>query len=177
MNLVTDGFPALALAVEPAEPDVMNRPPHDPQESIFARGLGAYMLRIGIVFAIISITLMYWAYHHAQNPEFAGDPQRWKTMVFTTLCLAQMGHAIAVRSDTQMTYQMSPASNPFVLAAVSITTVLQLMLIYVAPLRNFFGTHLISPTELAICFGFSLLMFVWVELEKLFRRLTKRSPS
>jgi Ca2+-transporting ATPase len=174
MNLVTDGFPALALAVEPAEPDVMNRPPHDPKESIFARGLGAYMLRIGIVFSIISISLMYWAYFHAQNPDLPGDPERWKTMVFTTLCLAQMGHAIAVRSDTQMTYQMSPFSNPFVLAAVVITTVLQLMLIYVEPLRNFFGTQLLSPTELAICFGFSTLMFVWVELEKLVKRLLKR---
>ena len=173
MNLVTDGFPALALAVEPAEPDVMERPPYDPQESIFARGLGIYMLRIGIVFSIISITLMYWAYFHAQNPALPGDPDRWKTMVFTTLCLAQMGHAIAVRSDTQMTYQMSPASNPFVLAAVTITTVLQLMLIYVEPLRTFFGTQLLSPTELAICFGFSTLMFVWVESEKLLRRLSK----
>ena len=173
MNLVTDGFPALALAVEPAEPDVMERPPYDPQESIFARGLGVYMLRIGIVFSIISITLMYWAYFHAQNPAFPGDPDRWKTMVFTTLCLAQMGHAIAVRSDTQMTYQMSPASNPFVLAAVTITTVLQLMLIYVEPLRTFFGTQLLSPTELAICVGFSTLMFVWVESEKLLRRLSK----
>ena len=175
MNLVTDGFPALALAVEPAEPDVMERPPHDPQESIFARGLGLYMLRIGVVFSIISISLMSWAYFHAQNPDLPGDPDRWKTMVFTTLCLAQMGHAIAVRSDTQMTYQMSPFSNPFVLAAVTITTVLQLMLIYVEPLRNFFGTQLLSPTELAICFGFSTLMFVWVEGEKLLRRLTKRS--
>ena len=173
MNLVTDGFPALALAVEPAEPDVMERPPYDPQESIFARGLGIYMLRIGVVFSIISITLMYWAYFHAQNPDLPGDPDRWKTMVFTTLCLAQMGHAIAVRSDTQMTYQMSPFSNPFVLAAVTITTVLQLMLIYVEPLRNFFGTQLLSPTEIAICFGFSTLMFVWVESEKLLRRLSK----
>jgi Ca2+-transporting ATPase len=175
MNLVTDGFPALALAVEPAEPDVMKRPPHDPQESIFARGLGAYMLRIGIVFSIISISLMHWAYYHAQNPAIPGDPERWKTMVFTTLCLAQMGHAIAVRSNTQMTYQISPFSNPFVLAAVIITTVLQLMLIYVEPLRNFFGTELLNPTELAVCFGFSTLMFVWVEFEKLVKRLLKRT--
>ncbi len=174
MNLVTDGFPALALAVEPAEPNVMKRPPHDPKESIFARGLGAYMVRIGLVFSVISITLMYWAYHHAQNPALPGSPDRWKTMVFTTLCLAQMGHAIAVRSNIQFTFQMSPFSNPFVFAAVVITTVLQLMLIYVEPLRNFFGTQLISPMELAICFGFSTLMFVWVEMEKLFKRITHR---
>ena len=168
MNLVTDGLPALALAVEPAEPDVMKYPPLDPQESIFARGLGFYMIRIGIIFTIISVSLMSWAYYHAQA--YPGDPERWKTMVFTTLCIAQMGHAIAVRSNTQLTYEMSPFSNPFVLGAVTLTTLLQLMLIYVAPLRKFFGTHLISPTELAICFGFSALMFVWVELEKLFIR-------
>ncbi len=168
MNLVTDGFPALALAVEPAEPDVMDRPPHDPQESIFARGLGAYMLRIGVVFAIISVTLMVWAYNYSQQ---SGDPNRWKTMVFTTLCLAQMGHAIAVRSSTRLTVEMSPWSNPFVLASVILTFVLQLMLIYVTPLRNFFGTQLLSPFELLICFGFSTLLFVWVESEKIYRRI------
>ncbi|MFQ4137518.1 cation-translocating P-type ATPase [Nodosilinea sp. PGN35] len=168
MNLVTDGFPALALAVEPAEPDVMEHPPHDPQEGIFARGLGAYMLRIGIVFAIISVSMMVWAYHWSQQ---GGDPERWKTMVFTTLCLAQMGHAIAVRSGSRLTVEMSPWSNPFVLASVILTFVLQLMLIYVTPLREFFGTQLLSPFELLICFGFSTLLFVWVEAEKIYRRL------
>jgi Ca2+-transporting ATPase len=92
-------------------------------------------------------------------------------MVFTTLCLAQMGHAIAVRSNTRLTIEMSPLSNPFVLVAVILTTVLQLMLIYVTPLREFFGTQLISPFELSICFGFSTLLFVWVELEKIYRRI------
>jgi Ca2+-transporting ATPase len=168
MNLVTDGFPALALAVEPAEPDVMEHPPHDPQESIFARGLGAYMVRIGLVFTVISVSMMIWAFYDAQQ---SGNPERWKTMVFTTLCLAQMGHAIAVRSDSRLTLELSPWSNPFVLAAVILTGVLQLMLIYVAPLRSFFGTHVISGQELLICFGFSTLLFVWVELEKIFRRL------
>ncbi|HSM81437.1 MAG TPA: cation-translocating P-type ATPase [Nodosilinea sp.] len=168
MNLVTDGFPALALAVEPAEPDVMERPPHDPKEGIFARGLGAYMVRIGVVFACISVTMMVWAYHWSQQ---GGDPDRWKTMVFTTLCLAQMGHAIAVRSNTRLTIEMSPWSNPFVLGSVLLTCVLQLMLIYVTPLRNFFGTQLLSPFELLVCFGFSTLLFVWVEAEKIYRRI------
>jgi Ca2+-transporting ATPase len=172
MNLVTDGFPALALAVEPTAPDVMDQPPHDPKESIFARGLGAYMVRIGLVFTVISVTMMVWAYHDAQtHVTDTLSPERWKTMVFTTLCLAQMGHAIAVRSDNRLTLETSPWSNPFVLFAVVMTTVLQLMLIYLEPLRNFFGTHLISPLELLICVGFSLLLFVWVEFEKIYRRL------
>ncbi|WP_414564577.1 MULTISPECIES: cation-translocating P-type ATPase [unclassified Anabaena] len=171
MNLVTDGLPALALAVEPPEPDVMKRPPFNPRESIFARGLGSYMIRIGIIFAVISILLMLWAYNHVQLVTGPGlDPQRWKTMVFTSLCVAQMGHAIAIRSNNRLTIEMNPFSNPFVLGAVIVTTLLQLMLIYVPPLRAFFGLQWLPLNELAICFGFSSLMFVWVELEKLFFR-------
>ncbi len=168
MNLVTDGFPALALAMEPAEPNVMQRPPYSPRESIFARGLGLYMVRIGIIFAILAIILMVWAYNHAHNT--GGDVERWKTMVFTTLCLAQMGHALAVRSETRLIVQINLFSNLYVLGAIVLTTVLQLMLIYVEPLRSFFGTKILDSTELLVCIGFSLLMFVWIELEKLFIR-------
>ncbi|NJP12380.1 MAG: magnesium-transporting ATPase, partial [Leptolyngbyaceae cyanobacterium RU_5_1] len=165
MNLVTDGLPALALAVEPADPNVMNRPPYDPQESIFARGLGLYMIRIGLILSILAISLMVWAYDYAQNTP--GDPERWKTMVFTTLCIAQMGHALAIRSSHRLTIEMNPFSNPYVLASVVLTTILQFLLIYVPPLRNFFGTHYLSLPELEVCLGLSALMFVWVELEKL----------
>ncbi|MEM7555617.1 MAG: cation-translocating P-type ATPase [Cyanobacteria bacterium P01_A01_bin.84] len=172
MNLVTDGLPALALAVEPGEKDVMERPPFNPRESIFSRGLGSYIIRIGIIFAIITIALMMWAYNHATTVTDGGlSPERWKTMVFTSLCIAQMGHAIAIRSNNRLSIEMNPFSNPFVLAAVVFTTILQLMLVYVPPLRAFFGTHVLSLNELGICLGFSALMFVWIELEKLFLRL------
>lgn len=172
MNLVTDGLPALALAVEPAEPDVMKRRPFSPRESIFARGMGSYMVRIGIIFAIISIALMAWAYDytHAAGYNGPGGKDAWKTMVFTTLCIAQMGHALAVRSNSKLTIEMNPFSNPYLLLAVIVTTALQLALVYVPPLQSFFGTHPLSLTELGICLGFSALMFVWVELEKLFLR-------
>ncbi|MDX2100382.1 MAG: cation-transporting P-type ATPase, partial [Leptolyngbyaceae cyanobacterium bins.59] len=172
MNLVTDGLPALALAVEPAEPNVMNRPPHNPNESIFSRGLGAYMVRIGIIFTVISISLMLWAFTHSH--EVTSDilsPDRWKTMVFTTLCLAQLGHALAIRSNTQLFIEMNPFSNRWLLPTLLLTAVLQLCLIYLPPLRGFFGTHYLSPSELLVCFGFSSLMFFWVELEKLALRL------
>ncbi|MEH2425377.1 MAG: cation-translocating P-type ATPase [Nostoc sp.] len=171
MNLVTDGLPALALAVEPPEPDVMQRPPFSPRESIFARGLGSYMIRIGIIFAIITIALMWWAYQHTHAPGYQGDRDTWKTMVFTTLCIAQMGHAIAIRSNNRLTIEMNPFSNIFVLAAVVVTTILQLMLVYVPPLRDFFGTHYLNMQELGVCIGFSALMFVWIELEKIFLRI------
>ena len=164
MNLVTDGLPALALALEPAEPNVMSRPPYNPKESIFARGLGLYMVRIGIIFSLLTIILMVWSY----NYDLGGtNPDHWKTMVFTTLCLAQMGHALAVRSDTRLTIEMNFFSNPYLLAAIALTTVLQISLIYVTPLRNFFDTNILSLTDLLICLGFSMLVFVWVEMEKL----------
>jgi len=174
MNLVTDGLPALALAMEPAEPNVMKRPPYDPRESIFSRGLGAYMIRVGIVLAILTIALMAWAYSYTHAANYPGDKNTWKTMVFTTLCIAQMGHALAIRSNTQLTIELNPFSNPYILAAVSVTTVLQLLLIYIPPVRDFFGIHQLSFLELSICIGFSLLMFVWVELEKLFMRSRNR---
>ncbi|WP_225895211.1 cation-translocating P-type ATPase [Leptolyngbya sp. NIES-2104] len=171
MNLVTDGVPALALAVEPGRPIVMKNPPKDTQESIFARGLGAYMIRIGLVLAVVTITMMVWAYGYTEQVQGGLlERDRWKTMVFTTLCLAQMGHALAIRSNTRLFIEVNAFSNPFMLASVVFTVMLQLMLIYVEPLRNFFSTHFLSFTELMVCVGFSALIFVWIELEKLFIR-------
>ncbi|WOD37008.1 cation-translocating P-type ATPase [Nodosilinea sp. E11] len=174
MNLVTDGVPALALAMEPAEPNVMQRPPHNPRESIFARGLGSYMVRVGILLAVLTIGLMSWAYRYTTAPGYPGHPDTWKTMVFTTLCLAQMGHALAARSDTRLTAQLNPLSNPYVWGAVLLTTGLQVVLLYVPPLAQFFGLHSLSAIELAICFGFSALMFAWLEAEKLVIQLVLR---
>jgi Ca2+-transporting ATPase len=166
MNLVTDGLPALALALEPAEPGVMQRPPFNPKESIFAQGLGAYMVRIGVVFAISTILMM--AIVEAYIPH-------WRTMVFTTLCIAQMGHALAVRSNEKLTIETNPFSNPYLLGAVLTTLLLQLALLYVPFLRSFFGTEELTRTELLICLGFSTVVMVWVELEKLYCRWRKGS--
>jgi P-type Ca2+ transporter type 2C len=178
MNLVTDGLPALALAVEPGRAVVMQQPPKDPEENIFARGLGLYMIRIGIVLAVISIALMVWAYDFTKANTANGlDADRWKTMVFTTLCLAQMGHAIAIRSSSKLTIQLNPFSNPYLLGSVVITSILQLLLIYVEPFQKFFGTHYLTLQELGVCVGASALVFVWIEMEKLFInwRLAKKA--
>ena len=159
MNLVTDGVPALALALEPGEDGLMLRPPGKPGESIFARGVGSYILRIGIVFALMVIALMVWAAR-------TGAP--WKTIVFTTLCLAQMGHALSARSERPL-FQVAPFSNPWLLWAVVLTSLLQLALLYVPSLANFFGTVPLSGHDLAICAGVSLIFFLYLELEKVLR--------
>ncbi|MFM7675212.1 MAG: cation-translocating P-type ATPase [Synechococcus sp.] len=166
MNLVTDGVPALALALEPGEKGLMQRPPSEPGESIFAAGIGSYILRIGVVFAFITICLMLLAVQR-------GAP--WPTMVFTTLCLAQMGHALSARSNLPL-FQVHPFSNPSLLAAVVLTTALQLMLLYVAPIARFFGTQPLSGNDLLLCIGFSLLLFLYLELEKIWR-LRRRTAN
>ncbi|MFM7428124.1 MAG: cation transporting ATPase C-terminal domain-containing protein, partial [Elainella sp.] len=125
----------------------------------------------GIILAVVTIAMMVWAYGYTERVQGNGlDRERWQTMVFTTLCLAQMGHAFAVRSSNRLMAEVNPFANPYVLAAVSVTSVLQILLIYVEPLRNFFNTHYLSGLELLICVGFSSLIFVWIELEKLFIR-------
>ena len=167
MNLVTDGVPALALALEPGEDGLMQKPPAQPGESIFARGIGRYILRIGVVFAAITIALMAYSAHR-------GAP--WQTMVFTTLCLAQMGHALAARSDRPLV-QVAPFSNPALLAAVVLTTALQLALLYVPLLSRFFGTTPLSLEELAICVGVSAVFFLYLEAEKVVRLWHRRGAA
>ena len=170
MNLVTDGVPALALALEPAEDGLMDRDPARPGESIFARGIGRYILRVGVVFALIVIGLMLWSYRY----EGAEGP--WKTMVFTTLCLAQMGHALSARSDKPL-IQVNPFSNPWLLWAVVLTSGLQLLLLYVPWLSRFFGTVPLQGADLLICVGVSLVFFVYLEAEKLLRQWRRRATA
>ena len=162
MNLVTDGVPALALALEPAEAGLMEREPARPGESIFARGIGRYILRVGVVFALMVIAVMVWSY----RAEGADGP--WKTIVFTTLCLAQMGHALSARSDRPL-FQVNPFSNPWLLWAVMLTSGLQLLLLYVPWLAKFFGTVPLSAADLGVCVGVSLIFFVYLEAEKVLR--------
>ena len=170
MNLVTDGVPALALALEPAEAGLMRRAPARPGESIFARGVGSYILRVGVVFGLITIVMMVWAYRH----EAQAGP--WRTMVFTTLCLAQMGHALSARSDRPLV-QVNPFSNPWLLWAVVLTSVLQLALLYVPALSGFFGTVPLKAEDLLVCVGVSLLFFIYLEAEKLLRGWTAQRAS
>ena len=83
VNLVTDGLPGLALAVEPEEKGIMQRPPRPPNESIFSHGMWQDIIWIGLLMGGVSIFTQAWAYHtgHAH----------WQTMVFTVLTLSQMG--------------------------------------------------------------------------------------
>ncbi|KAF0652781.1 cation transport ATPase [Cyanobium sp. Copco_Reservoir_LC18] len=160
INLVTDGLPALALALGPPAEDLMAQPPIEPGESIFARGLGSAILRIGVVFGALVVALMVVAAR-------LGRP--WQTMAFTTLCLAQLGHALSAGSDRPL-WRTPPLANPWLLGAVLASAALQLMLLYGAPLAHFFGVTPLTASELGACGGVSLVFVAYLELEKLWSR-------
>jgi Ca2+-transporting ATPase len=168
INLVTDGLPALALSVEPAEGDVMKRPPRHPKESIFAHGLGIHAVWVGLLMAGITLLVESWA--------TATGHANWQTMVFTTLCLTQLAHVLAIRSEKESLFRIGLFSNRYLFAAVLLTFVLQMGTIYVPSLNAIFKTQPLTPAELAITLALSSAVFWAVEIEKLIRRRNTRSP-
>jgi len=165
MNLVTDGFPALALGVEPAESDTMRRCPYPPNENIFARGLGRHAIWVGLMMAFLSLSVgyVYWQ---------TGRPN-WQTMLFTTLTLSQMAHVMAIRSERNSSFQISLLTNKPLLAAVILTVVLQLCLIYVPFFQTVFSTRPLSGMDLGLSILLSSAIFGAVEVEKFFLRRGK----
>ncbi len=166
INLVTDGLPGLALAVENSERGIMKRSPFHPKESIFSRGMGKQILWIGFLMGLVSLGIGY-AY-------WLRDPNGpWQTMVFTTLTLAQMGNALAIRSNTDSIFEIGLFSNRLMVVAVLITFILQIALIYVPFLQEFFSTEALSLMDLLIALGTSLIVFVAVEISKRLQRQQK----
>ena len=164
INLVTDGLPGLAMGVEPPEPDTMNRPPHHPQESIFGRGLGRHVLWVGLLMGLVSLGMGYWTWR-------AGWAN-WQTMIFTTLTLSQMGHALAVRSRESL-FKVGLLSNKALLGAVLLTFVLQMAVVYVPFLQNLFKTSALTLGELLLSLVLSTVVFWGVEVEKWLMRRGK----
>jgi P-type Ca2+ transporter type 2C len=162
VNLVTDGLPALALSAEPAEKHIMNRPPRPPDESIFAHGLGLHVIWVGLLMAGIVLFLQAWAIN-------TGDTH-WQTMVFTSICMTQLGHAMAVRSERESLFTIGILSNKFMTGAVAFTFVLQMATIYIPALNHIFKTAPLTFGELALTIALSSLVFAAVEIEKLVKR-------
>jgi Ca2+-transporting ATPase len=167
MNLVTDGLPALALSVEPAESSTMCRPPIHPEETIFSRGLGRHVIWVGLVMALISLTSTFW-YWRAHDPD-------WQTFLFTVLTLSQMAHVLAIRSEHESLFRIGILSNKPLLGAVLLTVVFQLALVYIPFLQAIFNTNAMPLPTLGLALVLSSIIFVLVELEKLLLRREKRA--
>ncbi|GAB4149185.1 MAG: cation-translocating P-type ATPase [Candidatus Promineifilaceae bacterium] len=163
INLVTDGLPGLALAVEPAERGIMKRGPFHPRESIFSRGLGRQILWVGSLMGLVSLGVgyIYWL----------RDPNGpWQTMVFTTLTLSQMGNALAIRSNTDSIFTIGWLSNKAAIGSVLLTFALQIVVTYVAFFQGLLEIEALRLNDLLIALGLSTIVFTAVEIEKWWRR-------
>jgi Ca2+-transporting ATPase len=152
----------LALTAEPAEANIMHRPPRPPQESIFARGLGVHVLWVGPLMAALVLGTQAWS--------LASGSSHWQTMVFTVLCLCQLAHVLAIRSEHASLFRQGLLSNRPLLGAVALTFALQMATIYVPALNDIFKTQPLSPTELLAALAISAVVFAAVEVEKWLRR-------
>ena len=169
INLVTDGLPGLAFTAEPAEENVMERKPRKTDESLFAKGVGLHILWVGLLMGSVCLGLQAWALHENNG--------KWQTMVFTVLCISQMGHAMAIRSGWRSLFRQGIFGNRQMVLAVLLTLGLQIAVIYVPYLQDIFRTQSLSIPELVLCIGLSSIVFWAVELEKWIKRINYRKRT
>ncbi len=142
VNLLTHGMPGVALGAEPAEADVLSRPPRPPQEQVLGDGLWQGIVAISAALTMVTLSAGTFGLHQ-------GWP--WQSMVFVTLGLCQLGMALAVRSPG------TRWSNPGLLVAVAISAVAQIAAVALAPLRALLGTHSLTLTQLGVCALFAVV--------------------
>jgi len=158
INLITDGLPGLAFTAEPAESNIMSRPPRPPEENIFAHGMWQYILWVGLLVGGVSIASQAWA--------ISRGTEYWQTVVFTVLTLSQLFHSLAVRSETASLFSIGLLSNRPMLGAVLFTLGLQMAVIYLPLLNELFHTQPLPLFDLVACFIFSSLVLFAVEFQK-----------
>lgn len=170
MNLVTDGLPSLALGLEPAEHDTMQRPPKRPDESLLDKAIGWHAVITGIVIGLVLLVLGY-SYWQSGNPA-------WQTMVLTTLIFSRLGHMLATRVERTSVFTAGLFSNRTLIGAIALTVLLQLAIVYEPYLQGFFKTVALSALDLAISAAVSIAVFLAIELEKyLLRRFNSSKQA
>ncbi len=164
INLVTDGAPALAMSYEPGEDTVMTRPPYQPAEGIFARGVGRRVLWVGLLVGLISLGVGFAAY--------SGDPdsRAWQTMTFSTVTFCQLAFALTVRMDRQTVLGSAFFRNRILLLSVVFTLAAQFLIVYSPFFQKIFKTVSLSPGQVLVCLAVSLFVAFALEGEKLLLR-------
>ncbi len=152
INLMTHGLPGVALGAEPAPRDVMSRSPRPPTESILGAGLWQRILRIAMVISAVSLGAGAWAHWTGHS---------WQSIIFLILGATQLGVALGVRART---FTMA---NPFLPLAVGSAFALQVLGLYLPPLRDLLGTQPLPVTDLLIACAVSLVGYAAARLERL----------
>jgi Ca2+-transporting ATPase len=161
INLVSDGLPAITLSFENEEKDIMNRPPRHPQESVFANGRGIYMIWVGILMAGIALSLQAWAIRNELH---------WQTIVFNFLCVSQLAHVIVIRREKESLFSSGFFSNKYLIVAVLIALLLQVVITYTPFFQPIFHTEALTLNEFILVGAASLLVVIAVEIGKVISR-------
>jgi len=163
LNLLTDGLMGLGLGMEPAENDVMNRPPRKKDAPILEKKQVVYVTWSGILIAAITLSVGAW-YFDRSRPD---DPY-WQTMLFATLGFAQIGNAIGLRSRGHNMFSLT--SNPLFTLLTALTIVLQLAVIYLPFLDDFFHLTPLKLPDLLIACSAGLVLLLAVRIESAWRK-------
>ena len=188
LNLITDGAPALALAMEKGDPDIMDRKPRAKSEPIVNRSMGAGILvqtimQTGAVLAAFVMGLVWHLEAGAAIPSGANvlsfvlshdwrgvDVQTAETMAFVTLSLCELFRAYTVRSERASIFKIGVFSNKYMQYAVGISIALLLLVCAVPFLQPIFNTHFLSGREWGLVVGLALTPAIAEEITKFFLR-------
>ncbi len=162
LNLLTDGLLGLGMGFEPTARDVMRRPPISPKAGIFSDGMGRHVAWVGALIGLLALGVgyLYWQQELSQ----------WQMMIFNTLAFAQVGQALASRSNREPLWRVGFFSNRPLLILLAIVVVAQVGVLLLPALESFFYTEPLTGVDWAISIGLGLLVYVALEAEKLILR-------
>ncbi len=161
INLVTDGFPALALAADPKEPDIMIRPPRDPKERFLSRRRLLLLFGQGTLIAVSTI-LIFASCLYAMDQSL----ERARTVTFTAMVLAQLFHAFNCRSDRRSIFSIGVLSNRHLVCATGVSAALQILIIALPAAREVFKVSPFDPKHWMLVIGVGLVPLLTMELWK-----------
>ncbi len=158
LNLLTDGLLGLGMGVEKAESDTMKRPPYSPREGVFSGGAGIQVIWVGVLIGALALGLGAWYY-------FSGR-EEWQTMVFTFLAFAQVFQAWASRSAKDSIFKIGLSGNPLLAGMSLLVMLLQLLVLYVSPLSEFFNVTPLGVFDLLVAVGAAAMLLLAMEVGK-----------
>jgi Ca2+-transporting ATPase len=140
----------------------MKRAPYSPTEGVFSRGAGTQTLWVGVMIGALALGLGSW-YFFTDRPE-------WQTMIFTSLAFMQIFQALASRSDKDSLFRMGVLSNPVLAGMAFIVFALQMMVLYIPAMANFFEVVPLSLCDLSIAALTGVIVFAVMEVGKKLRK-------
>ena len=164
INLVTDTFPALALGVEPAEKDVMNRAPRDSRGAIFSRRNLVVIGFMGIMEAVLALGAYGFGYFYF-NDGLIGT-----TMAFVTLAAAQLFASLGFQSRSDSIFKIKVKAHPVLWLSFGGALFMQLLVVLIPPINKLFGLTSLNALQWLIVGGLSFMMLLLVELFKYINR-------